>query len=113
WAGTGAGSVTVRLVDPHGERQTVDITSGTGRIVLELPAGLDARFELETAYTRPFGRATHIDSAWDLEQTRTQSWDDTQGTPRRYVRARAVVGGGRGLVRVRTVNGDIEVRRAR
>jgi hypothetical protein len=113
WAGTGAGSVTVRLADRHGEEQVVDISSGTGKVVLELPRDLDARFELETAYTDNLGHATHIESAWDLEQTRTQAWDDTHGTPRRYVRARGVFGGGRGLIRVRTVNGDIEVRRAR
>jgi beta-lactamase regulating signal transducer with metallopeptidase domain len=113
WAGTGSGSMTVRLSDPHGEKQTVDLASGTGKVILELPANLDARFDLETAYTDNFGRATNINSAWNLQQTRTQAWDDTQGTPRRYVRAHGTAGGGRGLIRVRTVNGDIEVRRVR
>ena len=113
WAGTGAGPVTVRVADPHGQKQTVDISSGTGKVILELPANLDARFDLETAYTDNFGHATNIKSAWNLDQTRTQTWDDTQGTPRRYVRARGEAGSGRGLIRVRTVNGDIEVRKVR
>src|SRR5206468_2495806 len=38
WAGTGSGSVTVRLSDPRGAKQTVDISSGTGKVILELPA---------------------------------------------------------------------------
>jgi hypothetical protein len=113
WAGTGSGSLTVRLADPHGEKQTVDIASGTGRVILELPAKLDARFDLETAYTDNLGHTTSINSAWNLQQTRTQAWDDTHGTPRRYVRASGTAGSGRGLIRVRTVNGDIEVRRVR
>jgi beta-lactamase regulating signal transducer with metallopeptidase domain len=111
WAGTGSGPVTVRLADPQGAKQTVDIASGTGKIILELPAGLDARFDLETAYTDAFGRSTAISGPWKLDVSRTQDWDGTQGTPRRFVRASGVAGNGRGLIRVRTVNGDIELRK--
>jgi hypothetical protein len=114
-AGTGAGKITVVLEDAGGEEQTVDITSGNGRVIVVLPAGFDGRFELETAYTKGFGRATTIESAWDLRRETTDwqdRWDSREGSPRRYVRARGTSGAGRGLVRVKTVNGDIEVRRS-
>ena len=111
-AGTGAGEVHVTLVDAKGVEQSVEITSGTGRVTIELPAGFDGMIELETAYTRAFGRATRIESPWDLQREETTAWESNRGTPRRFVRARGLAGTGGGLVRVKTVNGDIILRRS-
>ncbi len=110
-AETGAGSVRIWITDATGAERLIDVTSGSGAVVLELPPDLAARFELETAYTTSFGRRTRIESDWALEQEETSEWDDTQGTPRKYVRAFGRIGGGSGLIRVRTVNGNITVRR--
>jgi hypothetical protein len=79
--------------------------------VIELPAGFAGRFDLETGYTENFEHRTVIESDWALEHSETDRWDRRQGTPRKYVRARGTVGTGGGLVRVRTVNGDITIRR--
>ena len=111
-AGTGAGTVHVRLADAGGKAQEVGITSGTGKVIVELPANFDGRFEVETAYTKSFGRATRIASPWALERESTTMWDGREGTPRRYVRARGTVGQGRGMINIHTVNGDIELRKA-
>ncbi|MBC7788818.1 MAG: M56 family metallopeptidase [Anaerolineae bacterium] len=111
-ASTGAGKVSVTLIDAQGAEQSVEIKSGTGSVVIELPASFDGVFELETAYTRTFGRATQIESPWVLQREETTGWESDYGTPRRFVRARGVAGkGGRGLIRVNTVNGDIILRR--
>ena len=111
-AGTGAGTVHVRLTDAGGKAQEVGITSGTGKVIVELPANFDGRFEVETAYTKSLGRATRIASPWALERESTTMWDGKEGTPRRYVRARGTVGQGRGMINIHTVNGDIELRKA-
>ncbi len=111
-AGTGAGKVRVTLVDAQGAEQSVEIRSGTGQVIVELPANFNGKIELETAYTRAFGRATRIESPWDLEREETTAWESNRGTPRRFVRARGVTGSGGGIVRVNTVNGDIILRRA-
>ncbi|HEY7569626.1 MAG TPA: M56 family metallopeptidase, partial [Gemmatimonadaceae bacterium] len=63
-AGTGAGTVSVTLADAGGEPQNVDIHAGVGRITVILPRDFDGTFELETAYTRNFRRATEIRSDW-------------------------------------------------
>ncbi len=111
-AGTGAGDVEVTLVDAGGAKQNVEIHSGNGAIRVVLPADFDGTFELETAYTQRFGRATKIITPWDLDHETTTGWDSSGGTPRRYVRANGKAGSGRGgVVRIKTVNGDIEVRR--
>lgn len=111
-ASTGAGDVSLRLASIAGRSQDVEVGSGTGNVVLELPADLNARFEIETAYTESFGRAAKITSAWTLAREPVTDWDDSRGTPRRYVRASGKAGRGEGLIRIQTVNGDIELRKA-
>lgn len=111
-ASTGAGDVTITVVDAGNPEHSVDVFTGRGRVVLELPSNLDARFELETAYTESRQR-TKIESDFSLQASETSEWDDSQGTPRKFVRAVGSVGNGRGLIRIRIVNGDIIVRRGR
>lgn len=111
-AWTGAGDVTITVVDAGNPEHSVDVFTGRGRVVLELPSNLDARFELETAYTESRQR-TKIESDFSLQSSETSEWDDSQGTPRKFVRAVGSVGSGRGLIRIRIVNGDIIVRRGR
>jgi beta-lactamase regulating signal transducer with metallopeptidase domain/DUF4097 and DUF4098 domain-containing protein YvlB len=111
-ASTGAGDVAVTLVDPAGREQTVEIFTGSGDVEVVLPATLDAKFEIETAYTRETAPA-HIDSTWELEHQPVTGWDTHEGTARRYVRARGSAGNGRGLVRIKAVNGNVRLRRGR
>jgi hypothetical protein len=108
-AHTGAGDVTIELKGAG--MHSVDVTSGKGQIVLVLPRDLDATLELETAYTDNLGHKTRIVSDWPLQTTETDNWDRSEGTPRRYVRARQTIGGGGQVIRVRTVNGNIVLTR--
>jgi len=110
-AHTGAGDVTIELKGAGAH--SVDVTSGKGQVVLVLPPDLNATLELETAYTSNLGHKTRIVSDLPLQTTETANWDDSEGTPRRYVRARQTVGRGGGLIRVRTVNGNIVLNRGR
>ena len=107
---TGAGSVEISVVDGNGNARNVSVSSGTGRVIIDLPANLDARFDLETAYTERHG-PTKIESDFPVNVTETQDWDPRNGTPRRFVRASGTTGAGRGLIRIHTVNGDIVIRR--
>jgi len=110
-ASTGKGDVTVTLTGIEGH--SVNISSGTGKVVLIVPANLSAVLDLETAYTENFGRRTRIQSDWPLQTTETSDWDDSQGTPRKYVRVRQTIGRGGPVIRVRTVNGDVVLQRGR
>jgi beta-lactamase regulating signal transducer with metallopeptidase domain/DUF4097 and DUF4098 domain-containing protein YvlB len=111
FAATGAGNVTITLRgrDDH----SVNVASGNGRVTLVIPSSFSGRVELETAYTERHGR-TRIQSDWPLSVTETDFWDDSHGTPRKFVRARQAIGrggAGRGLLKVKTVNGNIVLRR--
>jgi DUF4097 and DUF4098 domain-containing protein YvlB len=109
-ATTGAGDVHVTLARTSGD-QDVEVRSGTGRVRIELPADFNGTLDLETAYTKDFGHATKITvpGEWNVKRESTVSWDDREGTPRRYVSASGTIGKGGGRVRVKTENGDIEL----
>jgi DUF4097 and DUF4098 domain-containing protein YvlB len=110
-ASTGAGDVTLALASVGGRKQDIEVFSGTGSVVVDLPVDLNARLEIETAYTESFGRAAKITSAWAIDRLPVTDWDASHGTPRKYVRATGKAGRGDGLIRIKTVNGDIELRR--
>jgi beta-lactamase regulating signal transducer with metallopeptidase domain len=109
-AHTGAGNVTITLTGAGSH--SVDVTSGKGEVVLVVPRDLSATLELESAYTNNLGHETRIESDWPLTVTSTKDWDSTEGTPRKYVRVRQTIGGGGGgVIQVRTVNGNVILRR--
>jgi beta-lactamase regulating signal transducer with metallopeptidase domain len=108
---TGGGDVTIELTGAGSH--AVRVNSGKGEVTLVLPEGLDAMLDLETAYTDNLGHKTRIVSDWPLQITETDSWDRSMGTARRYVRARQPIGRGGEVIRVRTVNGNVVLRRGR
>jgi len=110
-AHTGAGDVTIELEGAN--THSVDVTSGKGEVVLILPRDINATLELESAYTNNLGHKTRIESDWALTPTETSDWDASEGTPRRYVRVRQNLGRGGAVIRVRTVNGNIVLKRER
>jgi beta-lactamase regulating signal transducer with metallopeptidase domain len=110
YATTGAGEVRV-IVDKVSWTQVVEASSGKGRIIIELPRDFDGILDLETAHTRTHEQTARIESDWELEREPLTDWQNVYGTPRRFLRARAVLGRGTGRVTVRTVNGEIEIRR--
>jgi hypothetical protein len=109
-AGTGAGNVHI-IVDRVTRDQVIEAWSGKGRVIIELPRDFDGRLELETAHTRTHERTSRIESDFEIEREPLTGWDDRQGTARRYLRASARLGRGTARVIVRTVNGEIEIRR--
>jgi len=110
-ATTGAGNVDISIDKSDG---AVNVTTGKGTVVIEVPRGFSGRIDLETAQTDNYdGRTPRITTPWDLNTETSRNWDDSQGTPRRYIRANGSVGRGSGSIKVRTVNGDIEIRERR
>jgi beta-lactamase regulating signal transducer with metallopeptidase domain/DUF4097 and DUF4098 domain-containing protein YvlB len=109
-AHTGAGRVAIEL--KGSDSHAVEVTSGNGEVVLQLPKDLNATLDLETAYTNNLGHRTRIVSDWPLATSETPDWDSSHGTPRRYVRVRQNIGRGGAVIRVRTVNGNIVLQKA-
>ncbi|HEY5021640.1 MAG TPA: hypothetical protein VII30_04020 [Gemmatimonadaceae bacterium] len=92
-------------------RESSPACESPDNVVLVLPRDLNTTLELESAYTNNLGHKTRIVSELPLQTTETADWDASEGTPRRYVRARQTVGGGGPVIRVRTVNGNVVINR--
>jgi hypothetical protein len=110
-AGTGAGEVHVIVDRSPAVDQVIEATSGSGRIIIELPGDFDGRLELETAHTRTHEGTARITSDFELNREPLTDWEDRYGSPRRYLRASAVLGRANRRVIVRTVNGEIVIKR--
>ena len=104
---TGAGDLRIEIAEAGGQLRA---SSGNGTVTLIIPRNLNADLELETAFTRKHGE-TRIQSDISLTTTVTDNWDTQGGTPRRYVRANQSIGSGGPTIRIKTVNGNIIVRR--
>jgi DUF4097 and DUF4098 domain-containing protein YvlB len=104
---TGSGDVAIELAGNGAH--SVHATSGNGNIVVVAPPDLNATLDLESAYTENLGHKTTITSDWPLTVTETNTWDSSEGTPRKYVRVRQTLGRGGDVIRVRTVNGNIRL----
>jgi len=114
-ATTGAGDVHVILARGSGGARTVKIDAGVGNVLLELPRGVGATFDLETGYTKAYGPKASIrsDVPVDIMVSDDDHWDAREGTPRKYVRASATTGDGKLQLQVRTLNGNIVIRYAK
>ncbi len=106
-AGLGAGDKGVRL------------ESMSGDIVLTLPAGLPLKFDLTIAYTKNSDQNFKIVSDFPVREERTQNWEyperggRSEGNARKYIYGRGSLGAGTVDVRIKTVNGNITIRKAR
>ena len=109
-ATTGAGRVDITLSHAGGTAQSVEVFTGKGNVTIHLPPDYKGELDLESAYTEGL-RRTQIESDWAVQKSETDTWDDREGTPRKYIRARGSAGSGGGRIRVRAVNGDVYVRR--
>lgn len=111
-ATTMGGDVSVRMVgDPSSGRRDVEITSMSGDIELVVPENLSMDVLVELAYTEGHEGDYEINSDLPLQQSVTPEWDRSEGSPRKVITATGSVGGGEHRVVLKTVNGDVTLRR--
>src|SRR5262249_4322803 len=65
-ADTGAGTIRIDVDELAADGRGITVGTGHGDVVIELPAGVAATFELETAYTDNYRGKTRIDNDWSL-----------------------------------------------
>lgn len=106
-ATTMGGNIDVNVSGGGGD---VTLTSMSGEIELGVPPGYGMDLDIEIAFTRNSGKDFKITAPGGLTQTVTSEWDRDHGTPRRYIRMVGPVNGGGHAVKVRTINGNVEVK---
>jgi DUF4097 and DUF4098 domain-containing protein YvlB len=106
-ASTMGGDITARMVGSSSERRDVELTSHSGTITLIVPKDFPMDVQITLAYTQKAGRSYEIIDHVGLEQQETQDWDNSFGSPRKFIRAAGRVGSGLNHVVIKTVNGDV------
>ena len=113
-ATTMAGDERVVMVgNPRSGERNVDLRSYSGDIELVVPDGLDMDIDIELAYTKDSKRDYKIISDFPLNQRETDEWDRSHGSPRRYIYATGQVGSGSNRIHIKTINGNVRLRRGR
>ncbi len=99
--------------DPNKGERHVNISSMGGDIDVTLPADLSIEFDVRLTYTKNSRKNYKIDSDFDINIEESKEWDYGRGTARKYIDGTGKVKGGKHLVRIETINGDIRIRKGR
>jgi DUF4097 and DUF4098 domain-containing protein YvlB len=111
---TMAGDVFVEVEEGLGEGDKgVNLTSMCGDVELVVPADLSMDLDLTLAYTRNSSQDFKIISDFGVEIERSDHWDYTNGTPRKRIYGTGKVGTGKYPVVIKTINGNIILRKAK
>jgi DUF4097 and DUF4098 domain-containing protein YvlB len=110
-ATTMGGEVTARMVGSSSVRRDVHLSSMGGTITLTVPKDFPMDVRITLVYTKNATRSFHIIDDFDLSQRGSDDWDYSNGTPRKYIRAEGRVGSGLNHVEIKTINGDVILRR--
>jgi DUF4097 and DUF4098 domain-containing protein YvlB len=108
-ASTGAGRIEVVVERGVGDGR-ISLGTGTGDVLLVVPRGFSARYDLTIGYTRNSSQDFRIITDVDLQEDRTTRWDSSWGTPRKFIHGSGETGNGDYRVRIRTTNGNITIK---
>ncbi|MGA9586490.1 MAG: hypothetical protein WBQ95_14245 [Terracidiphilus sp.] len=100
------GGITVREVGTSSQQRDIHLDSKGGTIELTVPKEFPMDVKITLAYTRT-DRQYHVIQHAGLDIHESSEWDNSQGTPRKYIRAGGIVGNGMNRVTIETVNGDV------
>jgi len=106
------GDVTAKMVgDPKKGDRGVDLSSMGGDIELTVPDGLSMEFDIDLQYTK--GKQGHykIESAFPVKVEESTEWEGHFGSKHRHICGTGSVGGGEHLIKIRTINGNITIKR--
>ncbi len=111
-AKTLGGDIDVTMTgNPNDGKRDVTLNSLGGDITLKVPKGLSMNIDIEIAYTKDNKvkkfEDYKVESNIQLQQERTGEWDNSQGTPRKFIYAKANVNGGKNTIKIRTINGNV------
>jgi len=108
---TMGGDVEVTMTgDPDKGDRDVEIKSMGGDIDLTVPKGLSMKFDIEIQWTKNADRKPKIVSSLGIDVEETKDWVKKHGSKRKYIYGTGEVGGGKNLVKIRTINGDVRIK---
>jgi DUF4097 and DUF4098 domain-containing protein YvlB len=111
-ASTMGGDVEVTMVgDPDEGERSVELKSMGGDLELTVPEGLSMKFDIEIGITKSARREYKIISEFDMDIEKSDKWVRKWGIKKKYIYGTGEVGGGEHLIKLRTTNGNITIRK--
>ena len=109
-ATTTAGDIRAALAQ-NSELETGDIKLNTtmGDIALQIPENFSTTIDITLAYTRSIFKNYKIKSNIALEETRTDTWDDQFGSPKKFIYGKGLLNEGRHEIQIHTTNGHVKL----
>jgi DUF4097 and DUF4098 domain-containing protein YvlB len=114
-ATTMGGDVTVIMTgDASGPDHSVDLSTMGGEIELTLPNNIDANFDIHLVYTKDSRKDYEIKSDFDLKiEEKSEDWDYHKGEARKEIIGTGKAGSGKHNIYIKTVNGDITIKKSK
>ena len=113
-ASTMGGEITVNMIgDPQKGKRDVDLSSMGGDITLTVPEGLSMEFDIELTYTKRSMRDYEIICDFPIKIEESESWDYSNGSPRKYIYGTGTVAGGKNRIKIETTNGNIRIKKGK
>jgi DUF4097 and DUF4098 domain-containing protein YvlB len=109
-ATTMGGDIRVHETGSSTTERDIELSSKGGTIELTVPKDFSMDVRIEVACTRFHSDCRIVQDA-GLEVRETGGWDTSEGTARKYIRAAGQVGNGLNQVTIKTINGDVILRR--
>ncbi len=110
-AGTGAGEIEVFVAENAADNGDITLSSGTGDILLTLPAGFSMDLSVELGVTNNSSKNYTITSDFDIDIDIDDEWNYSRGTPRKYTLGTANLNGGNHRVNISTTNGNVIIKK--
>jgi hypothetical protein len=115
-AKTMGGDVDVKFIG-SGDDKDINLNSLGGNITLYVPSDFSMDVFIEIAITEEYAdehdNIEEIKPAGDFNLTGelSKDWDDSNGSPRKYYRAKGSFNGGENKVVIKTINGDVTLKK--
>jgi len=111
-AHTNGGDITIKLAQGlTGDDHDIEISSNSGDIKLLVPEDFSAKYEIELAFTRDSRQDYRIISDFELKLEKSDEWDYDHGSPRKYIYGHGESKDAASLIRVRTINGNVTIKK--
>jgi len=111
-AATMGGNVEATMTgNPSAGKRSVALSSMAGDITLNVPAGLSMAIDIELAFTEGHEGKYKITSDFPVSQEVSPQWERDNGSPRKIIHGTGSIAGGDNRVTIRTVNGNVTIRK--
>lgn len=110
-ATTGAGDIDVTIDQDTKNDGDVIIFTGSGDVSVTVPPKFSMELDIDLSYTRNSFKDYDIKSDFDFKIDKTDKWDYSNGSPRKHIYGTGKVAGGRHKIKIRSVNGDVEIKK--